>query len=66
MFENTMLGRIFGSKGEVTEDWGEMRNEERHNLHLSSNTEIVKSGHAAYIVHGREEKWRLFRKPVDV
>jgi hypothetical protein len=42
MFENMMLGRIFGSKGELAEDWGEMHNEESHNLHLSSNTEIVK------------------------
>jgi hypothetical protein len=55
MFENMKLWRIFGSKEKVTEDWEEMHNEGRHNLHLSSNTEIVKSreirwaGHAAYI-----------------
>jgi hypothetical protein len=43
MFEDMILGRIFGSKGEVTEDWEELYKEEHHNLHLSPNTVIVKS-----------------------
>jgi hypothetical protein len=34
VFENRMLGRIFGSKrDEVTGGWGKLDNEELHNLY---------------------------------
>jgi hypothetical protein len=38
VFENRVLRRIFGSKGdEVTGDWRKLHNEELHNLYFLSN-----------------------------
>jgi hypothetical protein len=38
VFENRVLRRIFGPKGdEVTGDWSKLHNEELHNLYSSPN-----------------------------
>jgi hypothetical protein len=38
VFENRVLGRIFGlKKDEVTGDWRKLHNEELHNLYSSAN-----------------------------
>jgi hypothetical protein len=45
VFENRVLGRIFGLKrDEVTGGWRKMHNEELHNLYSSPNiTRMIKS-----------------------
>jgi hypothetical protein len=55
-FENRVLRRIFGPKGEVIGDWRKLRNEELHSLHSSpSIIRLTKSrrmrlaGHVARI-----------------
>jgi hypothetical protein len=63
VFENRVLRRIFGPKGdEATEGWRKLHNEELHNLYASLNiirmnisTKMRWTGHAAR--NGRR-RWR--------
>jgi hypothetical protein len=65
MFENRVLRRIFGLKGdEVTGGWRKMHNEELHNLYSSpSIIRMIKSrkmrlaGHAAIMGALRNAYW---------
>jgi hypothetical protein len=42
VFENRLLGRIFGPKREeVARDWRRLHNEELHNLYTSPNIILV-------------------------
>jgi len=45
VFENRMLGRIFGrERDEVTGEWRKLHNEELNNLYCSSNiVRVIKS-----------------------
>jgi hypothetical protein len=44
VFENRVLRRIFGLKGEVTGGWRKLHNEELHNLQpLPSTIRMIKS-----------------------
>jgi hypothetical protein len=44
VFENWVLRRIFGPKGEeVAEGWRRLHNEQLHNLYSSSNIGVIKS-----------------------
>jgi hypothetical protein len=46
LFENRVVGRIFGHKREeVAGGWRRLHNEERHNLHASQN--ILRGGNVA-------------------
>jgi hypothetical protein len=71
MFENRVLRRIFGSKrGEVTEEWRKLHNEELHNLYSSPNIiRMIKSrsmrlaGHVARMGEKRNAYRILMGKP---
>jgi hypothetical protein len=60
VFENRVLRRIFGPKGdEVTGEWRKLHNEELHNLY--SSPDIIRQVKAnevggAYSTHGRGER----------
>ena len=66
VFENRVLKRIFGPKGdEVTREWRKLHNEERNNLYSSNNiVRVIKSkrmrwaGHVARM--GRGEAYTGF------
>jgi hypothetical protein len=53
VFENRVLGRIFGPKrDEVTGDWRKLHNEEFHNLYSSLNIiRMIKSGRMRWAWH---------------
>jgi hypothetical protein len=53
VFENRVLRRIFGPKGdEVTGDWRKLHNEELHNLYTSpSIIRMIKSGRMRWAGH---------------
>jgi hypothetical protein len=53
VFENKVLRRIFGPKGdEVTEGWRKLHNEELHNLYPSSNViRMIKSRRMRWAGH---------------
>ena len=68
MFENRVLRRIFGPKGdEVTREWRKLHNEELNDLYCSSNVtggdqiENNEMG-AAHSTYGREKGWVNLRK----
>ena len=71
MFENRVLRRIFGPKGdEVREEWRKLNNEELNNLYSSPNiVRVVKSrtmiwaGHVARMGEGRDPYRVLVGKP---
>jgi hypothetical protein len=49
VFENRVLGRIFGPKRDgVTGGWRKLHNEEFHNLHSSPNIIIIRGMYIAY------------------
>jgi hypothetical protein len=51
MFENRVLGRIFGPKeDEVTGDWRKLHNKELHNLYSSPNI-MIKSRRMRWVGH---------------
>jgi hypothetical protein len=53
VFENRVLGKIFGPRTEeVTGDWRELQNEELHNLYSSSNIiRAIKSSRMRWAGH---------------
>ena len=71
MFENRVLRRIFGPKGnELTGEWGELHNEELNDLYCSPNTvRVIKSrrmrwaGHVARMEERRGVYKVLVGKP---
>jgi len=71
VFENRVLGRIFGPKrDEVTEEWGKLHNEELNDLYCSPNIlQVLKSRrmrwaeHVARIVESRVVYRVLVGKP---
>jgi hypothetical protein len=71
VFENRVLGRIFGPKRDnVTGDWRKLHNEELHNLYSSPNiSRMIKSkrmrwaGHVARMGESRNEYRILVGKP---
>jgi hypothetical protein len=71
VFENRMLGRIFGLKrDELTGEWRKLHNEELHDLYSSpSIITIIKArrmrwaGHVARIREKRNRYRLLVRKP---
>jgi hypothetical protein len=59
VFENRVLGKIFGPKNEeVTEDWRKLHNDELHNLYFSPNIiRMIKSRRMRWAGHvGRMER----------
>jgi hypothetical protein len=56
--ENRVLRRIFGTKRkEVARDWRRLRNEELHNLYVSSNIiRMIKPRRMRCVGHGTDEK----------
>jgi len=71
VFDNRVLRRIFGPKGdEVTEEWRKLHNEELNNLYSSPNiVRVIKSrrmrwaGHVARMREGRGVHRVLVEKP---
>jgi hypothetical protein len=60
VFENRVLRRIFGPKGEEDGSWGILHNDELYNLYYSPNTvKVIKlrrlrlAGHVASMEEGR-------------
>jgi hypothetical protein len=60
IFENTVLRRIFGPKGEEDESWRKLHNDELHSLYSLPNiVRVIKSrrmrwaGHVAHMEEGR-------------
>jgi len=52
VFENRVLRRIFGTKrGEVTEEWRKLHNEELNDLYCSPNTVRVMKSRMRWAVH---------------
>jgi hypothetical protein len=71
VFENRLLRRIFGPKGdEVTGEWRKLHNEELHNLYSSPDiirqvkpTRMRWAGHVARVGKGRNVHRVLVGKP---
>jgi hypothetical protein len=70
VFENRVLRRVFGPKGEEDGSWRKLHNNELHSLYSSPN--IVKliisrrmrwAGHVAHVGEGRGVYWVLVGKP---
>jgi hypothetical protein len=55
VFENRVLGKIFGPKrDEVTREWRKLHNEERHDMYTSPNVlRVVKSRIMRWVGHER-------------
>jgi hypothetical protein len=52
VFENRVLGRIFGPKREEDGSWRKLHNDELHNLHFSLNSfRVVKSRRMGWAGH---------------
>jgi sulfite reductase beta subunit-like hemoprotein len=71
MWEEAVLGRIFGPKmEEVAEPWRRLHNEELHNMHASTDIiRVIKSkrmrwnGYIARMTDMKNEQNILFGKP---
>ena len=70
VFENWVLRRVFGPKGDVTGEWRKLHNEELSDMYSLPNiVRVVKSrrmrwaGHVARMGQGREVHRVLVGKP---
>ena len=73
MFENRILGRIFGPRSDENGEWRRLHNEELHSLYRSSNIVRVNksrrlrwAGHVARMEGGRSAFKIVIGKRLDI